>query len=357
MMYTRDNPKFITKPEEINELKLRDYFKFKCVKCGNYQVKQVNSPSKLLTHKCMLCTYCLTHVDHYTKDNPKFINSFDELKSLHKNDSFMFKCRKCNGLYTVSRFRKYRIKSYKNMLCLSCFRREFRIRHPEIVTKSMETIRKNHGGLHNMQTKESRELMRLRNSSNPEVIDTLQKYRKMYPEKCQSKRIIYKNMSFDSIPELYVYLYCVYHWIPIIRNHTIYFEYEDNENNIHRVYPDFIINCQLVEIKGAHFFRQDGTMYLPYRKPEWSDEEYNYMCDLYEHKRQCLINNNVLILKNTDPWIKNCINWVKNIINIKDYMKSNPNNLCYGYNPYNYNKELEYQKPIGIGLTPFDIKS
>ena len=178
----------------------------------------------------------------------------------------------------------------------------------------------------------------------------------LYPEKFLShNRFIYGNLSFDSIPEFCVYIYCIYNNIPIIRNYTQYFKYIDIRGKIHRVYPDFIINGKFVEIKGGHFFKEDGTMYLPYRDPEWDDEEYEYRSSVYESKRQCLLNNGVQILKDTDPWVQNCITYVNTIVNIDSFVKSNPNNLCYGYTPFNCNRSKEYQDPIGLGKTPFDI--
>ena len=38
-------------------------------------------------------------------------------------------------------------------------------------------------------------------------------------------------------------------------------------------------------------------MFCPYREPDWSDEKYEYMCGLYEAKRQCMIANNVTIIR------------------------------------------------------------
>ena len=179
--------------------------------------------------------------------------------------------------------------------------------------------------------------------------------RNLHPEIFQSKRLVYYGLSFDSIPEFAVYLYCTYFGIPIIRNPGISFDYIDIKGISHKTYPDFIINGKLIEIKGAHFFKEDGTMYLPYRNKEWSDEEYKYQSSIYESKRKCLINNGVLIYKDSDPWIIECVSWLESNLNIDLYTKSNPLNICYGYSPFNINSEDEYCPVEGLGLSPFDI--
>ena len=204
----------------------------------------------------------------------------------------------------------------------------------------------NHNGIYHTQTKEFKKFMYEQNKLHPE-----------WQENAQSKRIFYYGLSFDSIPEFAVYLYCTYFGIPIIRNYNIGFDYIDNKGNAHKVYPDFIINGRYVEIKGAHFFKEDGTMYAPYRKPSWSDEKYEFESDQCERKRQCLINNGVLIYKNTDPWVAGCVSWLESNINISLYNKSNPLNICYGYSPFNINSKDEdkYCPVEGLGLSPFDL--
>ena len=54
---------------------------------------------------------------------------------------------------------------------------------------------------------------------------------------------------------------------------------------------DFKIDNQYVEIKGDQFFKDNGTIQNPY------DHSLNA---LYEAKHQCMIQNNVIILKGND---------------------------------------------------------
>ncbi len=105
---------------------------------------------------------------------------------------------------------------------------------------------------------------------------TLEFHKKAY------KRYIYDNQAFDSLPELAVWVYCIDNDIEIKRN-PCYFEYSLEGKN-HRYFPDFEISGQLVEIKGDHFFKEDGTMQNPFD----SDQD-----ALYEAKHQCGLQNNV----------------------------------------------------------------
>ena len=106
------------------------------------------------------------------------------------------------------------------------------------------------------------------------------------------KRIKYDNLTFDSSWEVDVYKYCKENNIPCEYQPNIQFTYEYN-NKTFIYQPDFLINNKLYEIKGDQFFR-DGKMINPYDRTQ--DEK-------YESKHQCMIENNVIILRGKD--IKN----------------------------------------------------
>ena len=59
----------------------------------------------------------------------------------------------------------------------------------------------------------------------------------------------------------------------------------------HYYIPDFEINGRLVEIKGDQFFKEDGTMQCPF--------DHNYDGQV-EAKHQCMLNNNVLIIRSSE---------------------------------------------------------
>ena len=100
----------------------------------------------------------------------------------------------------------------------------------------------------------------------------------------------YDGKMFDSKAEL-----CYYVWL---KDNDISFEYQPDmkfeyvfEGKTHFYHPDFLIENQYVEIKGDHFFKEDGTMQNPYDHSQDG---------LYEAKHQCMIQNNVKILNKDD---------------------------------------------------------
>lgn len=100
----------------------------------------------------------------------------------------------------------------------------------------------------------------------------------------------YDRKLFDSKPELAYYIW--------LKDNGIQFNYQPNvdimyeyDGKMHRYMPDFIVEGQYVEIKGDHFFKEDGTMQCPFDHSQDS---------LYEAKHQCMLANNVKILKSDE---------------------------------------------------------
>ena len=88
------------------------------------------------------------------------------------------------------------------------------------------------------------------------------------------------------------------------------------KNKTYKYFPDFRIKDKLIEIKGAHFLKEDGTWRNPYRDSNWTDEEYQESCDKYEAKHQCALQNGVEIIYDCSEYIK----YVKETYG-KDYLK------------------------------------
>ena len=297
--FTINNPKFVKSFKEILKLKTRDYFKFKCIKCGKYQIKQVNSPSKYNIHKKMLCTYCLTHVDHSTINNPIFVKNEQDFLKLHKYDAFIFNCKRCKESHIVTSFRRERMRYYKLFLCRSCFAIQLRKERPEIVLKAMETNKKHHNGLHNSQTAENRLNMRIRNLNHPEWRISKNRYK-------------YCDTYFDSAWELALWIYAKDHNEEIIREPIrLEFIYGGKPR---KYYPDFKYKGKLIEIKGNHYFLNNDPskrMIFPYNKihsnaPLLTPKEKQYMDDLYEAKHQCGLKHGVEFWskKEMEPYMK-----------------------------------------------------
>ena len=135
-------------------------------------------------------------------------------------------------------------------------------------------------------------------------------------------RYTYNNILFDSKPEIALYIYLMENNINFEYQPDIKFEYEYC-GKIHYYMPDFRINDEYVEIKGDHFFK-DGKMICPFRNKNWSDETYNNICGLYESKYQCMIKNNIKILKSHD--YRKYLDYVKEKYG-SDYLKQFKNHV------------------------------
>ena len=111
----------------------------------------------------------------------------------------------------------------------------------------------------------------------------------------------YPELTFDSTWEVKVYEFCRDNNIQVEYSPEISYEYE-YEGKIWTYHPDFLINERVYEVKGDNFFRINEStgqeeMFNPYRKQEWSDERYEWECGKYEAKHQCMLRNNVIILR------------------------------------------------------------
>ena len=406
----------LTDTSQLKQLKRHDSFEATCEKCGTkYQVTDFR-PERLDRYNHILCQPCYAKMLKLERYGDPNYNNRDKSKTTciekygvenpHQNKDIIAKCENtCLEKYGVTNPNKTKeVRDKINKTNLERYGVTCSLRNEEVHKKVLNSMNErygvnytaesellrnkmydtsvnSHNGVYHSRTEEFKKFMHEQNKLHPEWQEKGEKIQRkahkglmytqtnefktfmseqnrLHPEwqeNAQSKRIFYYGLSFDSIPEFAVYLYCTYFGIPIIRNYSIWFDYIDIKGVSHKAFPDFIINGKLVEIKGGHFFKEDGTMYLPYRNKEWSDEEYKYQSSIHESKRQCLIKNNVLIYKNTDPWVAGCVSWLESNINISLYVKSNPLNICYGYSPFNINSKDKYCPVEGLGLSPFDL--
>lgn len=121
-----------------------------------------------------------------------------------------------------------------------------------------------------------------------------------------SYRFTYKNMNFDSSTELTFWIFCEDNDIDIKRSSKMYEYYVDGQKCIYNV--DFEVNGVETEIKGDQFFREDGTMFCPYRYSTWTDEQYEKVNRKYEAKHQCMLMNGVKILRSSE--LEHCRKYV-----------------------------------------------
>ena len=121
---------------------------------------------------------------------------------------------------------------------------------------------------------------------------------KIIQAKCRQK-YIFNECTFDSAPEIAYYIWLRDHNINFKYQPQISFEYKFNGIS-HFYMPDFKVGKELHEIKGDQFFDETGKMINPFRMKDWTDEEYIMECAKYEAKHQCMLMNNVKILRSAE---------------------------------------------------------
>ena len=134
---------------------------------------------------------------------------------------------------------------------------------------------------------------------------------------------VYDNKHFDSKPELAFYIWLIDHKYSFEFHPKIKFEYEFN-NKIYFYKPDFLINDKYFEIKGDQFFDKNGKMICPWKYTNWTNEYYYLKCAQYEAKHQCMLKNNVIILKSKE--YKQYLDYISNIYGqnyLNKYKKKN----------------------------------
>ena len=109
---------------------------------------------------------------------------------------------------------------------------------------------------------------------------------------CRYKELEYDNYIFNSNCEILFYKFCKENDIDIIVHSSYFFEYLHCGKE-HLYFPDFKIGDRYIEIKGDHFFDDNGVLINPFT----DDEDIQ---SLYKSKQECMRKNNVLILKATE---------------------------------------------------------
>lgn len=123
---------------------------------------------------------------------------------------------------------------------------------------------------------------------NPEVRDKVSKKLKVAlakrtPEEWSrirqkgSKRYLYKDIYLNSSWEVALMIYAEDHNIPI-EHEPVQLQYE-YDGKMHRYYPDFRYNGELLELKGPHFFNDKRVLINPFEKDldELNAAKWKYM--------------------------------------------------------------------------------
>lgn len=109
----------------------------------------------------------------------------------------------------------------------------------------------------------------------------------------------FDDYKFDSSWELAFYCYNLYLDKPI-KKCTKFFDYKYN-GIPHKYFPDFEIDGRIFEIKGDHFFNEEGLMICPFDRAKDG---------LFQTKQQCGIKNNVIFI--TRKEITPALNYMEN---------------------------------------------
>ena len=218
---------------------------------------------------CKHCSYKCTQLDKETQIKIKetCIEKYDKEYYSQTNEWFEKTKETCQEKWSVSSY------SQTN----------------EWFEKTKETCIERYGKEHYTQTDEYKERYEKTCLERYGVPNFMQS-----PEstKYHRKRIEYDGSTFDSTWEVKIYQYCKENNISCEYQPNIIFEYE-YEGKKHYYHPDFLINGKIYEVKGDQFFDENGKMINPYDKES----------DLFEAKHQCMLQNNVIILRGED--IKN----------------------------------------------------
>lgn len=190
-----------------------------------------------------------------------------------------------------------RESAYKT--CLEHFGTRIPIANKNILAKSMKTREKKYGKGNLTNYKKTAETcLRLYGHrsvwGNPEIHKKcIDKTIELYGSPNPGNKYEFEGLKFDSRPEVAYYI-----WLRDTNSDFSYksglcFEYV-HEGKIYHYYPDFIVEGQVVEIKGDHFFENCDP----------SKKMINPFLDVQdgcaEAKHQCMIANNVKIITSAE---------------------------------------------------------
>ena len=185
----------------------------------------------------------------------------------------------------------------------------FGVDHPMKLDKfkqrSIDNNKAKHGGIHSSAIPEVKAKVATKSKLtcnlkyNVDYYAQSYEYHKNKNHKFHSEK--YPGLTFDSTWEVKVYEFCRDNNIPVEYSPSISYKYEYG-GRTWTYHPDFLINGKVYEVKGDHFFKYNESsgqeeMFCPYRRKEWTEDEYEWRCGRYEAKHQCMIANNVTILR------------------------------------------------------------
>lgn len=303
-----ENIIFLEENKEISQkITKRERVKFKCKICGI----ETSLIFKCFEKNPFLCKSCKTKTTLKNKyGTESFFNSKEFLK---KRSETMLK--KFGALYSgqipklcekakqtkikkhgsLENAEKERIKKQKKT-CLKKYGVESTNSLKEVKQKQQSSKKKKYkNGNYNLE-KLRKNSLKKRGFESPNS-DPLVKEKQRNSKKIKygnpygptSTRVFYEGLNFDSLWEVYFYIYHKEKGSKIQRE-PFFLNYFVKGVS-HRYYPDFKINGQLFEIKGTQFFNEKDQ-FVEFGKKEPDEKS--------KAKWDCMLKNNVKILKEKD---------------------------------------------------------
>ena len=137
---------------------------------------------------------------------------------------------------------------------------------------------------------------------------------------CMSYLYTYDNLKFDSLDEVFYFIYKKDNGYDITRNTKNYFTY-NYSGHIYYYIPDFILNNTFVEIKGEQFIDNSGNL-IPLLSSKLTHQQKTYLKGKCKSKFKCMLENNILCISTKQIGV-----WTNEVLTAKKYVEEH-----YGIN-------------------------
>ena len=302
----------ITKPEDIDNVRIHQWMHFTCKNCGKDTLLKFATFRDIDHYKRMLCKNCgikQTCLEKYGSERP--------LQSPEIKEKMKQTCLKKYGVGWTSKMPEFQEK--RKQTWFEKYGVESPLQSPEFQEKRKQTLFEKYGVESPLQSPEIEEKRKQTwfekyGVENPLQSPEIEEKRKqtlfekygvespLQSPKFQSKsnkKYDYFGVKLDSSWELYYYIYQTeVLGFECIRNYgEKYFEYIVN-GKTHRYIPDFINEGKIVEIKGDQFLK-NGNLINAYNSKYLSKE-------ILSVKTQCMLDNvdEIITRKEITPMIR-----------------------------------------------------
>lgn len=199
------------------------------------------------------------------------------------------KCKRkeCNNYIGLTQNVKSITRGYSKHCCVACINKDYEVRKQIASTK----IEKYGDSAFNNRPKNNSTCITKYGITNGggSYLAHSKMHRKYY----------FNGQYFDSAPEIAYFIW--------LTDNQINFEYQPQQpftyafnGKLYNYFVDFKVNKQYIEIKGDQFFNADDILFCPYRKKTWTDEQYAKINERYKAKHQCMLKNNIIILRSKE---------------------------------------------------------